>query len=143
MDELYSVTPDLLDSEAEEYEDSVADILNDGSDIDAIAGITDENEDEMLGDEEPEEEDPEVIDAAQQVQAMDVGEYADYDIHAVEDEDEECEECEEGDDGEIVPGIAPEEPAGCEDGECEEDDDDDDDEDALPIVVVDDEEEDD
>ena len=140
MDELYSVTPDLLDSETEEYEDSVADILSDGSDIDAIAGITDENEDEMLGDEEPEEEDPDVIDAAQQVQAMDVGEYADYGIQAVED-DEECEECE--DDGEIVPDIAPEELAECEDGECEEDDDDDDDEDVLPIVVVDDEEEDD
>lgn len=129
MDELYSVTPDLLDSEAEEYEDSVADILSDGSDIDAIAGITDENEDEMLGEEEPEEEDPDVIDAAQQVQAMDVGEYADYDIQAVEDEEDDDED---DDDYEIVSDIAPEEPAGCEDGECEEDD-----EDALPFVVVD------
>ena len=140
MEELYRSTPDILDTEAEEYEDSVAEILSDGSDIDAIAGITDDNEDDIIAAQEDpeEEEDQDVIDAAQEVQAFDVGEYADYDIVAVDDE-EEAEEDEED-----LPALFPDdiddeeecdEP--CEDGECCvegkcekcEDDDDDDEED--------------
>lgn len=132
MDELYRVTPDILDSEAEEYEDSVADILSDGSDIDAVAGITDDNEDELIAadDEELEEEDPDVVNAAQEVQALDVGEYADYDIQAVEDDELAEEESPEEDDD--IPALLPDDDE-CEDGECDDD---------MPDIMEDEEEED-
>lgn len=119
MDELYKSTPDILDSEAEEYEDSVSEILNDGSDIDAVAGITDENEDEILAEEEPEaiEEDPEVVAAAQEVEALDVGEYADYDIQALDEpEPEEPAESEAPEEEDDIPAdLFPDEVQGAQD----------------------------